>query len=235
MTFAWVASSTVHVRSVPAITRESRCPAPEGVVVRQGVPCDVTVAAHGQGRRDGQRVAVLHVDEAAGDDLGGPVCDLARDLVVARIVVGGAVAVAVLRGERRQARRPVEARVVAEIDEQRGEVGGRLAELDARSTVGVPDSRMSPGNAPVVNVARPTFPIPTSAIISSSPTAMSLNVAAAPEAAGLRPSEPSGAGYSTTSRALVAGQSGSVIHCDGPTWTSARGSLMISLLTPCSQ
>ncbi len=110
-----------------------------------------------------------------------------------------------------------------------------LSSLTRRSAVGVPDRRRLSGSSPVVNATRPGCGWPTSATMSVSLMATSVNVAVLFLAAGRRPSEPSAEGRSDALSAYGAGQSRCVIHCAGPISTSARGSFVMPLRTPCSQ
>src|SRR5690606_37621459 len=106
----------------------------ERVVLRQLLPLDSPVRAGRQRCGAAEREAVLHVDPAARDDLDGTVGGVGDDLAVAAVVGGGAVAPAVLLGEGGDALAapPVEAGVVAEVDEQGGQVGGGPVEFDAQ-------------------------------------------------------------------------------------------------------
>ncbi len=106
----------------------------EGVVLWKGLPLDRAVLPLGQRRGGAERVAVLHVDPAAGHDLQRTGGDVADDLLVAAVVGGRALAVAGLLGEGRDAlaATPVDAAVLAEVDEQRGQVRGGLVEGDAQ-------------------------------------------------------------------------------------------------------
>src|SRR5690606_1143722 len=71
----------------------------EHVVLRQRLPRDLPPRARGQRLGVAERVPVLHVDPAAGDDLDGTVGGVGDDLAVAAVVGGGAVAPAVLLGQ----------------------------------------------------------------------------------------------------------------------------------------